>query len=72
MLDQIIVCASRKKEMRCFVTISKALERYWIQKGVDPSKILTAHDGFSEYFFQNELSQPEASILNPPSDLRIK
>jgi glycosyltransferase involved in cell wall biosynthesis len=43
-----------------FVTISRALAEFWLNKGVPKEKIEVMHDGFNLHLFESPLTQDEA------------
>ena len=55
-----------------FITISNALAKYWIQKGVHKSKVISLHDGFDLETYKKSIPTPKArTILNLDPNKKI-
>lgn len=55
-----VLRAASSSLMRKFVTISDALGRYWLERGIPPEKLLSVHDGFDAQAFQQQMERKEA------------
>ena len=71
-LERRLLLASGSQNFKCLFSISKALSKYWEQKGVPRKKLFAWHDGFESALFENHIEKNNArSKLKLPKDSTI-
>ena len=71
-LERRLLLASGSPNFKCLFSISKALSKYWEQKGVPRKKLFAWHDGFEATLFENYIEKNNArSKLNLSKDRTI-
>ena len=71
-LEKRLLFASGSPNFKCLFSISKALSKYWEQKGVPRKKLFAWHDGFEASLFENNIEKNNArSKLNISKDKTI-
>ncbi len=67
-----LIKETRKRRFCKLIAISDNLKNYWISQGVQESKIIALHDGFSDTMFRPEIMQIDArKFLGLPLNKKI-
>jgi glycosyltransferase involved in cell wall biosynthesis len=70
--SRILISETAQNRLLKIIAISGNLKKYWIDQGVNESRIITLHDGIHTGMFKAEISQDEArKNLGLPSDKKI-
>src|SRR3989339_32099 len=64
-LEKRLLYVAKSPNFQCLFSISEALSKYWLQKGIPRKKLFAWHDGFDAPLFKNHIDKNAAkSKLN--------
>ncbi|MBN1186841.1 MAG: glycosyltransferase, partial [Bacteroidales bacterium] len=71
-LEKRLLHVARSPNFQCLFSISEALSKYWLQKGIPREKLFAWHDGFESSLFNDHIDKNAAkSKLNLSLDKTI-